>query len=47
MSEQQRAIVMARVREAVAERIERGDVPSVQIREERQVKAEQQRDSER
>ncbi|NKC11793.1 MAG: hypothetical protein GKR94_06285 [Gammaproteobacteria bacterium] len=47
LSEQQCAIVMARVRETVAERIERGDVPSVQIREERQVKAEQQRDPER
>ena len=47
LSEQQRATVMARVRETVAERIERGDVPSVQIREERQVKAEQQRDPER
>ena len=32
----QRAIVMARVRQNVAERIERGDVPSVQVCEERQ-----------
>jgi predicted ABC-type ATPase len=47
LSQQQRAIVMARVRDNVAEQIERGDVPSVQIREERQVKAEQQRGIER
>lgn len=47
LNEQQRAIVMARVRQNVAERIERGDVPSVQIREERQIKVEQQRDPER
>lgn len=47
LNEQQRAIVMARVCQNVAERIERGDVPSVQIREERQVKVEQQRDPER
>jgi hypothetical protein len=43
LSEQQRAIVMARVRETVAGRIERGDMPGVQIREERQAKAGQQR----
>ena len=47
LNEQQRAIVMARVRQNVAERIARGDVPSVQIREERQVEVEQQRDPER
>lgn len=47
LNEQQRAIVMARVRDNVAERIERRDVPGVQIREESQIKAEQQRDPER
>jgi len=47
LSEQQRAITMARVRETVAERIERGDVPSGQIREKHQVKAKPQRDLER
>jgi len=36
-----------RVRENAAQRIERGDVPSMQVREERQVKAEQQRGPER
>ena len=47
LNEQQRAVVMARVRDNVAERIERGNVPSVQIREEKQLKTEQQRDPER
>lgn len=47
LNEQQRTVVMARVRDNVAERIERGDVPSVQIREERQIKTEQQRGPER
>ncbi|MCW8208086.1 zeta toxin of the postsegregational killing system [Verminephrobacter aporrectodeae subsp. tuberculatae] len=41
LNERQRSIVMARVRDNVAERIERGDVPSVQS------KVEQQRDLER
>lgn len=36
LDEKQRAAVLDRVRETVAERIERGDVPSVQIREEQQ-----------
>ena len=47
LSQQQRAIVMARVRDNVADLIERGDVPSLQIREERQVKTGQQRGVER
>jgi predicted ABC-type ATPase len=47
LCETQRAIVMARVRGNVAERIERGDVPSVQLREERQINVEKQRDPER
>ncbi|MDR2031385.1 MAG: zeta toxin family protein [Azoarcus sp.] len=45
LDERQRAIVVARVRENAAERIERGDVPGVQICEERQVG--QQKDLER
>lgn len=36
LTEKQRETVMARVRETVAERIERGDVPSVEIREQQQ-----------
>lgn len=47
LNEQQRAVVMGKVRENVAERIERGDVPSVQIQEDRQLKVEQQRSPER
>jgi len=47
LNEAQRTVVMARVRENVAQRIERGDVPSVQIREEQEAKAERQRDHER
>jgi len=47
LNEEQRTIVMDHVRENVARRIECGDVPSVQVREERQVKAEQQRGPER
>jgi cell filamentation protein len=35
---QQRAIVMARVSQNVAERIEQGHVPNVQVREEKQIK---------
>jgi hypothetical protein len=38
LNPQQRAIVMARVRDNAATRIERGYVPSVRIREERQIK---------
>lgn len=47
LNAEQRGIVMARVRENVAARIEQGDIPRVQIREERQINAEQQRDPER
>lgn len=36
-----------RVRATVAERIEREDVPSVQIREKRQVKTKQEREPDR
>jgi len=47
LNSEQRGIVMARVRENIAARIEQGDIPRVQIREERQINAEQQRDPER
>ena len=47
LTEQQRAVVMTRVRCNVAERIERGDIPSVQIRETREIKADRQREPER
>lgn len=40
-SEQQRTVIMARVRDNIAGRTERGDVPGVQIREEKQLKTEQ------
>lgn len=47
LTEQQRAVVMARVCDKVAERIERGDIPGVQIRETREIKADRQREPER
>ena len=47
LNEQQRGIVMARVRDNVAARIEQGDIPQVQIREERQISMDKPRDPER
>jgi cell filamentation protein len=47
LNAQQRAVVMARARDNMAAQIERGDVPSVQIRKEKQIKTEQQHDLER
>lgn len=47
LNAEQRGTVMARVRENVAARIEQGDIPRVQVREEKQATAEQQRDPER
>lgn len=47
LTEQQRAVVMARVRDNVAGRIERGDIPGVQIRETREIKADRQREPEK
>lgn len=47
LNAEQRGTVMARVRENVAARIEQGDIPKVQVREEKQATAEQQRDPER
>jgi hypothetical protein len=47
INEQQRAIVMARVRQNVVNNIERGDIPGLRIREEKQIKTEQQHDLER
>ena len=47
LTEQQRAVVMARVRDKVAECIERGDIPGVQIRETREIKADRLREPER
>jgi len=44
VTDKARVAVMARVRENVAGRIENGDIPSVHIREERQVEVSQQRD---
>jgi cell filamentation protein len=46
LSPAQREVVAARVRQNLANSIERGDVPSVQIREDKQVKAEKQQKSE-
>lgn len=39
LNQEQRAVVMARVRDNVAERIAAGDIPSVQIREEKEIKS--------
>jgi len=47
VDEKSRAIVMALVRENVAKRIENGDIPNVEIREERRVEAKQRREQER
>jgi len=46
LNAQQRAIVMARVGDNVAARLEQGNTPSVQIREEKQTRTKRQHDLE-